>query len=147
MTSRPLQKFSGRKLAKLRKGLFLSQNELAEKVGLTECRVRQIERADVAGMPLNRVPAFAAALKMTPGEFVVRLGVAPAPAASSTAVGLDASPETLLLTLPDHLDKQLRAQAQARNMSVAALICNLVEEALGSARHGGKRMRLAAKRM
>jgi transcriptional regulator with XRE-family HTH domain len=78
----------GRELASARKKLRLTQREFGERIGLSEVRVRVIEKEDVAGVYPRTFRKVADALGMSTDELQLKLGVA-TPAARLTSDNLD----------------------------------------------------------
>lgn len=51
----------------------LTQNQLAERVGITQTYISKIERGDIEGLPIGKLIKLADALQVTPAELLEKL--------------------------------------------------------------------------
>ena len=57
----------------LRQKSRLTQNQLGERVGVSQVYISKIERGDVKGLTIDKLVKLADALQVTPIELLVRL--------------------------------------------------------------------------
>jgi len=65
----------GRKLAAIRRDLYLTQDELAQKLEMSPANVRRIEQSEVTGMQVKNFRRLATLLNMAPEPLRARIGV------------------------------------------------------------------------
>src|SRR6476619_1853299 len=80
----------GRKLAAIRRDLYLTQDELAQKLEMSPANVRRIEQSEVTGMQVKNFRRLATLLNTAPDPLRARIGVrlpsvVPAPGATPEA--------------------------------------------------------------
>jgi transcriptional regulator with XRE-family HTH domain len=126
-----------KKLKAARESLYLTQRQFGDLVGLSQDRIGSLEQADVPGIDRDRVPRFAAALKMNETEFLKKVG-APADAAASTGVsGLTFGPGGALviqLNVAREKGEALARVAADRDETVNALMERLIDQELDRAK-------------
>jgi transcriptional regulator with XRE-family HTH domain len=65
----------GRKLAAIRRDLYLTQDELAQKLEMSAANVRRIEQSEVTGMQVKNFRRLATLLNTAPDPLRARIGV------------------------------------------------------------------------
>ena len=65
----------GRKLAAIRRDLYLTQDELAQKLEMSAANVRRIEQSEMTGMQVKNFRRLATLLNMAPDPLRARIGV------------------------------------------------------------------------
>jgi transcriptional regulator with XRE-family HTH domain len=126
-------KISGPKLRKARGDAYMSQQQLANLLGVSEGRVRQIERAPVAGIYTNRVPKLASALKM-PADEVVKL-LAPDEKAGPDLVVTVTDQRGRTTTLDDALSARLAEMARGKGVDPIDFVLGLIQRS-AKGKHG-----------
>lgn len=123
---RPAQKIFGKRLKAAREALYLTQRQLGDKVGLSSERIGSIEQKEISGVDRERVPQFAAALKMTEAEFIQKLAVTdPRPAAPIlTSIQISLPPDMLAKA------RQLFGDDAEISDAASAILVKLLENAV-----------------